>query len=155
MPTMIPLGFICTFLLVLASHHFEISPGTHHFSCSITVESLLHFYSLLLPCALHKIITHEWTRLNPATLAVHKGSFMLISSEQSSQSSALTMCHHMRDHRSCFMLKIAGLNMYEVVLIFIIHSFSSLSLVLKGCFMESLLDEWKRLKVAAEWCVAF
>ncbi len=43
------------------------------------------------------------------------------------------------------MLKIAGLNMYKVVLIFIIHIFSSLSLVLKGCFMESLLDEWKRL----------
>lgn len=34
------------------------------------------------------------------------------------------------------MLKIAGLNMYKVVLIFIIHIFSSLSLVLKGCFMN-------------------
>ncbi len=33
--------------------------------------SLLHFYSLLLPCALHKIITHEWPRLNPATLLLY------------------------------------------------------------------------------------
>lgn len=137
-------GFICTFLLVLASHHFEISPGTHHFGGSITVESLLHFYSLLFPCALQKIITHEWPRLNPATLLLYIQGRLCSLVQNRAHSLALWPCVIIWETIGAVLCwKCLVWTCIRLCWFFIIHIFSSLSLVLK--VLKRLLDERKRL----------
>lgn len=127
-------------------------PGILHSGCSITLESLLHFYSLLFPCTLHKIVTRDlgWTL---HSLAACEGSFMLISSEQNSWITVVLCMHpHLRDQRSATWKKKKNHfeHAYKVVLILLLNFFFFFSLILKG-----LLDNREIQKVAVEWCVAF
>lgn len=119
-------------------------PGILHSGCSITLESLLHFYSLLFPCTLHKIITRDlgWTL---HSLAACEGSFMLISSEQNSWITVVLCMHpHLRDQRSATWKKKKNHfeHAYKVVLILLLNFFFSSVLSWKASWITERSRKW-------------